>query len=99
MKALVWLKALYADVETNDNWLEESLANDADIFAGLVKQPETISESSNTEMSTQERVQTDRECVIDVPTGTNNLIVSNDDTMAASNSLQALAREMADTVT
>ena len=40
MNALSWLKTnnpLYADIDINDNWLEESLANDADLFAGLVK--------------------------------------------------------------
>ena len=45
MNALVWLKSnnpLYANIDINDNWLEESLADDADLFAGLVKQPDAV---------------------------------------------------------
>lgn len=41
--ALRWLKAnnpLYASVDINENWLEESQANDSDLFAGMVEQPE-----------------------------------------------------------
>lgn len=79
MNDLRWLKAnnpLYADVNINDNWCEESLANDADLFAGLVKQPDT---SSETEVSPQEQVQTHNVNVISQPTGTNMLIVDNKD--------------------
>ena len=46
MNALMWLKAnnpLYADVEVNQHWVDESQANDGDLFCGLVKQPETNS--------------------------------------------------------
>ena len=42
MIALRFLKAnspLYADVEINYAWLEESLANDEDLCTGLVEQP------------------------------------------------------------
>ena len=42
LNALRWLKAnnpLYAAVEINDAWLEESLANDEDLCTGLVEQP------------------------------------------------------------
>ena len=38
---LRWLKAnnpLYADIQINDNWVDEALANDHDLFGGLVRQ-------------------------------------------------------------
>ena len=34
-------------MDVNGNWLEESLANNADLCAELVKQPDTNDESSN----------------------------------------------------
>ena len=44
MNALNWLKAnnsLYANVNVNEHWVDESEANDSDIFSSLVKQPES----------------------------------------------------------
>ena len=44
MNALIWLKAnnpLYADVDVNKHWIDQSQANDGDLFHGLVRQPET----------------------------------------------------------
>ena len=96
MNALMWLKnnnPLYADVVINDNWLEESLANDADLFAGLVKQPDTIGECSTTELFIPDHVQNDTQQVNTVPICSNNLTFGNDDLMAASDRLQALARD------
>ena len=95
MNALNWLKTnnpLYADIDINDNWLEESIANDADLFAGLVKQPDTNGECNSTELCTQDH---DSDHVNTEPTSTtsNNLYVGNDDLLAASSRLQALARE------
>ena len=92
MNALSWLKTnnpLYADIDINDNWLEESLANDADLFAGLVKQPDKC---NRTELCTKYH---DSDHVNTEPTSTtsNNLYVVNNDLIAASSRLQALARE------
>ena len=42
--ALRWLKInnpLYADIEVNDDWLEQALASDEDLFSGLIEQPKT----------------------------------------------------------
>ena len=42
--ALRWLKAnnpLYADIEINDNWVEEAVVNDCDLFGSLVRQPKS----------------------------------------------------------
>ena len=44
LNALRWLKAnnpLYADVEINVDWLQESISEDSDLFGGLVGQPST----------------------------------------------------------
>lgn len=44
MNALEWLKEnnpLYADVNVNEHWVDESQANDGDLFQGLVRQPKT----------------------------------------------------------
>lgn len=92
MNALIWLKSnnpLYTDVNINDNWLEESLANDADLFAGLVKLPDTNSDCSNMELLTHG---SDTQ-VHTVPTCSSNLSFTNDELMAASDRLQALVRD------
>ena len=80
---------MYADIDINDNWLEESLANDADLFAGLVKQPDTNGDGSNTELCTQDHVQKDGDHVNTEPTAGNPI----DNLITALNRLQALARE------
>ena len=39
INALRWLKAnnpLYADIQINDNWVDEAVSNDCDLFGGLV---------------------------------------------------------------
>ena len=63
MIALRWLKEnnhLYADVEINDAWLEESLANDEDLCTSLVEQPpadnDEVYDINSTELSTQEPI-------------------------------------------
>ena len=41
INALRWLKAnnpVYADIQINDNWVDEALGNDCDLFGGLVTQ-------------------------------------------------------------
>ena len=41
MDALRWLKAnnpLYADVEINDRWIEQSITNNEELFTSLVSQ-------------------------------------------------------------
>ena len=60
---------MYADVEVNEDWLEESLSNDEDLFTSLVKQPDTndmdCESSSTDELSTQEPIgdsDTNMEC-------------------------------------
>ena len=101
MAALMWLKSnnpLYANIDINDNWLEESLANDADLFAGLIKQPDTnensstIDDSSNTEPCTQDQILNDCDHVHSEPTNTASNPTINNTLTAATNRLQALAR-------
>lgn len=102
MKALVWLKnnkPLYANININDNWLEDSLSNDADLFAALVKQPDTSDESSNTELCIQNHMQNRSDHVSMEPTTTaSNLTYGNNGFTAASDRLQTLARENGFTV-
>ena len=62
-------------------------------FAGLVKQPDTIGECSTTELFIADHVQNDTQQVNTVPICSNNLTFGNDDLMAASDRLQALARD------
>ena len=52
---LNWLKAnnpLYADVNVNEHWVDESEANDSDVFHGLVRQPSKIPQEHTQEDST-----------------------------------------------
>ena len=99
MNALVWLKSnnpLYANIEINDNWLQESLANDADLFAGLVEQPDTNDENSNIELKTHDHVLNDSDHVHTEPI--TNPTVGNNDLTAATNRLHALAKSNCFTV-
>ena len=44
LNALRWLKTnnpLYADIDIIDEWLEEAMSNDKDLFAGMVEQSDT----------------------------------------------------------
>ena len=44
LTALRWLKQnnpLYADIDINEEWLEQVKANDEDLFSGWVKQNDT----------------------------------------------------------
>ena len=99
MNALAWLKQhnpLYADIDINDNWFEDSLANDADLFAGLVKQPNTNNEheSSNTQFCVQDNMQNNRHVNTEPTTSTaNNLVATNNDLTVASERLETFARE------
>ena len=57
LNALRWLKVhspLYADVEINVDWLQESITEDTDLFGGLVEQPSTSEENSDSELPTEE---------------------------------------------
>ena len=95
VNALVWLKnnnPLYANIDINDNWLEESLANDADLFTGLVKQPDTNGECNSTELCTQD-LDSDHINTDPASPANKNFYFDNHDLIAASSRLQALARE------
>ena len=44
LTTLRWLKQnnpLYADIDINDEWLEQAMGNDEDLFGGLVEQSDT----------------------------------------------------------
>ena len=50
-----WLKSnnsLYADVNVNEHWVEESQLNDGDLFDSLVRRPET----NNLDCATQDSI-------------------------------------------
>ena len=51
---------MHADVEVNDEWLEQSLSNDKELFSSLVQQTDTTSES---ECPTQEVEDNSAKCV------------------------------------
>ena len=45
MNALIWLKAnnpLYANISINNDWINDSLANDTELFTSLTQQPNEI---------------------------------------------------------
>ena len=55
--ALEWLKAnnpLYADVNVNEQWVDDCQTNDNDMFRGLVRQPETNSDCNTPQGHTQD---------------------------------------------
>ena len=58
MNALRWLKAnnpLYADIEINDEWLEQAMSNDEELVASLLEQTDDDSdEHPSTELPTEE---------------------------------------------
>ena len=61
LNALRWLKAnnpLYADIEINLDWLQESITEDSDLFGGLVGQPSTSEENSDSELPTEDTTTT-----------------------------------------
>lgn len=66
LTALRWLKAnnpLYADIEINDEWLEQAMANDDDLFAGMVERTDTdhMNDSDNDDI-TSDSVLPDNHC-------------------------------------
>ena len=70
MNAFVWLKCnnpSYANIDVNNDWIEQSLANDADLFAGLVKQPDTNSVTNSTDLNTQDHASSDTSHVYTQP--------------------------------
>ena len=59
MNALRWLKAnnpLYADVDINENWLDQSVTDDCDLYGGLVRQPGISCENSSSDETPQDEV-------------------------------------------
>ena len=57
LNALRWLKAnnpLYADVDINVHWMQESISEDTDLFGSLVGQPSTSEENSDSELPTED---------------------------------------------
>ena len=57
--ALRWLKQnnpLYADIDINEQWLEQALSNDEDLFGGLVEQCNTNDLNSDTDDTNSESV-------------------------------------------
>jgi hypothetical protein len=52
LTALRWLKQnnpLYADIDINDDWLQQAVTNDEDLFGGLVEQCNTNNLNSDTD--------------------------------------------------
>ena len=50
LTALRWLKQnnpLYANTDMNDDWLDQAIANDDDLFAGMVEQTDSNDMSSD----------------------------------------------------
>ena len=99
--ALRWLKInnpLYADVNVNEQWVDECEANDSDIFHGLVRQPETNNSDcvpSNPQEPTQDDSTNHNEPMECEPsmTNDNNSCDSTSDIAIASSRLTTLARE------
>ena len=60
MNAFMVVNPLYADVDINDAWVEESLANNEDLCTGLVEHPtadnDNVYDINSTELSTQEPI-------------------------------------------
>ena len=59
MNALIWLKAnnpLYANISINNDWINESLTNDTELFTSLTQQPNEIvkTEGPNEIVNTEE---------------------------------------------
>ena len=57
--ALRWLKQnnpLYADIDINEQWLEQAICNDEDLFGGLVEQCNTNDFNSDTDDTNSESV-------------------------------------------
>ena len=51
INALQWLKSdnlLYADVNINDEWLNDSVANKSELFNSLTKRPDELKSGVNT---------------------------------------------------
>ena len=56
LTALRWLKRnnpLYADIDVNEEWLEQAMANNEDLFAGLVKPNDMYMYSDSNRMNSQ----------------------------------------------
>ena len=54
LTALRWLKQnnpLYANIDINDEWLHQAMANDDDLFAGMVEQADTNDMNSGADMN------------------------------------------------
>ena len=59
MNALIWLKAnnpLYANISINNDWINDSLANDTELFTSFTPQPNEIvnTEELNEVVNTEE---------------------------------------------
>ena len=107
MNALKWLKAnnpLYADVNVNEYWVDESQTNDIDVFQGLVRQPETNNFDCVPSNTPQEHTQEDStctnqsepmECEPSLTDGNNSPLLndSTNDLVTASHRLTRVARE------
>ena len=105
MNALKWLKAnnpLYGDVNVNKYWVDESQANDMDVFQRLVRQPETDNTHCLPSNTPQEHTQADgtdhsepMECEPSVTDNNNSPLLndSTNDLETASHRLTILARE------
>ena len=114
MNALRWLKAnnpLYADIDINEEWLQQALTNDEDLFAGMVEQSDNDDMDTESELPTQETVgkhnanhidkdhePSSTEQPMDTECSPSSLSVDNDALTIASNALERLARENGFTV-
>ena len=93
LTALRWLKQnnpLYADIDINEEWLEQALADDQDLFAGLVQQKDTLySGASN--LNSENTKQPANENSIDNGGSSSNQPVNKDGTECCCSSSDALA--------
>ena len=57
LTALRWLKAnnpLYTNININDEWLEQAMANDDDLFTGMVHRSNTNDMNTDSALHTQD---------------------------------------------
>ena len=84
-KALRWLKEnnpLYADIDINDEWLEQAMANDDDLFAGIVDHSDTNDVNSDANNLNSEPVSEHSANCTDKDCGSTNQPVDEDDSQS-----------------
>jgi hypothetical protein len=108
LTALRWLKEnnpLYANVDINDEWLDQAMANDDDLFAGMVEQSddasdmnseptqEPVSENCTDCGSTNQPMGNDGSQSMECCPSTGSLPTDNNAFTTAFNVLETVARE------